>query len=234
MATLPRNPARPTPDPAGRTPGDKAPAPGFLIPIDLLPPTKSNDTAYKIRRPSTAESFIPIVGPAWEGIADYQDGNYAGAAFNGAMAVADALPITPAVKLLRVMYKLAKRYDKGLASADAMRKRFKALGLTSPGREVHHTIPLNGASRTAKGDVRNHAAFLKVMPQEQHRRLTGSWQVKLPDGTLQRLPQYNRAQKLWYGTTDWQKAFPTAVGAKAADSWQNLTRPSDPAPSGRR
>lgn len=234
MANLPRDPARPAPDRIGRAPVNKAPAPGFLVPIDLLPPPKSNNIAYKVRRPSTAESFIPIVGPAWEGIADYQEGNYAGAAFNGAMAVADALPISPAAKLLTVMFKLSRRYGKGLASADAMRKRFKAMGLTSPGREVHHTLALNGANRSAKGDVRNHAAFLKVMPREQHRRLTGSWQVKLPDGTSQRLPRYNQAQRLWYGTTDGQKAFPTAVGAKAVDSWQNFTRPDDPTPSRQR
>jgi hypothetical protein len=52
----------------------------------------------KIQRPNLAQSFIPVVGPAWEAAADLQDGNYAGAAFNGAMAVADVLPIGVAAK----------------------------------------------------------------------------------------------------------------------------------------
>lgn len=30
----------------------------------------------KIQRPNTLESFIPVVGPAWEAAADLQDGNY--------------------------------------------------------------------------------------------------------------------------------------------------------------
>lgn len=49
--------------------------------------------APDIPRPNTAQTFVPVVGPAWEAIADLQDGDYGGAAFNGAMAAADALPV---------------------------------------------------------------------------------------------------------------------------------------------
>ncbi|KKC27971.1 hypothetical protein [Sphingomonas sp. SRS2] len=188
------------------------PPPGFLIPIDLLPPTQESGGDFSIRRPSTLESFIPVVGPAWEAAADFQDGNYGSAAFNGAMAVADALPVSPAIKLLNLMSKMNKRYKPGLASAGAMQKRYKSLKLTSPGHEVHHTLPLNGASRTAKGDLRNSPAFLKVLPKEQHRRLTGSFNGKR---------QYDPVRKIWYGTNEWQKAVPTAIAGRAADNIEN-------------
>jgi hypothetical protein len=52
----------------------------------------------KIQRPNTPESFLPVVSPAWEAAADLQDGTYGGAAFNGAMAVGDALPVGAIVK----------------------------------------------------------------------------------------------------------------------------------------
>lgn len=42
-----------------------------------------------IPRPNLAESFIPVVGPGWEAVADLQQGNYGGAAVNGALAASD-------------------------------------------------------------------------------------------------------------------------------------------------
>jgi hypothetical protein len=169
----------------------------------------------KMQRPNLAESFIPVVGPAWEAAADLQDGNYGGAAFNGVMAVADALPIGVAAKGIKAASKGIGILKDGSVTADAARKMLRARGLARPGEEVHHTIPLDGLGRNVQ-DWRNHFAFLKPLPKEIHRRLTGSWMGK---------PEFDPIRKIWYGTTDWQKAVPTGVAGYATDAWENLTHP---------
>lgn len=168
-----------------------------------------------IPRPNLAQSFIPVVGPAWEAAGDLQDGDYAGAAFNGAMAVADALPVGAVVKGANAARKGIGILNKGSVSADAARKQIRGAGLAGKGEEIHHTIALKGKSRTAQ-DPRNHYALLKVLPKEQHRRLTGSWNGK---------PRYDPIRRIWYGTTDWQKSVPTALAGWAVDAWENFTQP---------
>jgi hypothetical protein len=92
----------------------------------------------------------------------------------------------------------------------------KKAGLTGPGKEVHHSIPLDGVGRSVQ-DWRNHYLFLKVLPKEVHRRLHGSWAGK---------PRYDPVRRIWYGTTDWQKAFPTLAASRTADSVENSSRNS--------
>lgn len=167
-----------------------------------------------IPRPTLAQSFIPVVGPAWEAVADVQDGDYASAAFNGAMAVADMLPIGVAAKGARAASRGVGMLKNGSVTANAAQKMLKARGVVKPGYEVHHTIPLNGTGRTVQ-DPRNHFMFLKPLPQDQHRRLTGSWQGK---------PRYDPVRRVWYGTTDWMKAFPTAATANGLDAVENVDR----------
>lgn len=172
----------------------------------------------RIARPNLAESFIPVVGPGWEALADVQDKNYAGAAFNGAMAVADALPFAVGLKGLKALDKGVGILKEGSVSADAARKQLRRLGFAKKGEEIHHTVPLNGTSRTAQ-DWRNHYAFLKPLPKDVHRRLTGSWAGK---------PRFDPIRRVWYGTTDWMKAIPTGVAGYAADSWENISHAFDP------
>lgn len=172
----------------------------------------------RIQRPNLAQSFIPVVGPAWEAAADLQDGNYGGAAFNAAMALGDALPVGAVVKGARAARKGIGVLKKGSVTAGAAAKKIKRAGLTAPGQEIHHSIPLNGLSRSAQ-DWRNHYALLKILPKATHRRLTGRW------GDA---PRFNALERLWHGTTDWQKSGPAALGAYAADSWENLAGPFDP------
>jgi hypothetical protein len=38
-------------------------------------------------------------------------------------------------------------------------------------------------------------------------------------------PEFDPIRKIWYGTTDWQKAIPTGMAGYAADAWENLTHP---------
>jgi hypothetical protein len=90
----------------------------------------------------------------------------------------------------------------------------KKAGLTGPGMEVHHSIPLDGVGRSVQ-DWRNHYLFLKVLPKEVHRRLHGSWAGK---------PRYDPIRRIWYGSTDWQKAFPTSAVSRTADVVENTHR----------
>jgi hypothetical protein len=225
MARMPRGEPRSVPDPAGELYDEQmaklkaqreAEDRGFRSPLDMAEDALEGfQNGPKIERPSMAQSFIPVVGPAWEAAADLQEGNYGGAAFNAAMAVGDVLPAGAIIKGARAASKGIGILKKGSVSANAAAKQIRKAGLAGKGEEIHHTIPLNGKSRTAQ-DPRNHYALLKTLPKEQHRRLTGSWEGK---------PRYDPIRRVWYGTTDWQKSVPTAIGSYAADAWENVSRP---------
>jgi hypothetical protein len=188
---------------------------GLRSPLDMAQSALQDfQDGPKIQRPTLGQSFIPIVGPAWEAAADLQEGDYAGAAFNGVMAVTDALPVGIVAKGARAASKGIGILKAGSVSSNAAIKQMRKRGVVKPGYEVHHTVPLNGTSRTAQ-DARNHYALLKPLPKEQHRRLTGSWDGK---------PRYDPIRRMWYGTTDWQKAAPTFVAGYLADTVENLTQ----------
>jgi hypothetical protein len=125
---------------------------------------------------------------------------------DAASAITDVLPVGVAFKGLRAASKGIGVWKTGSVTAGAAAKMIRRRGLAGAGEEIHHTIPLNGLSRSAQ-DFRNHYAFLKTLPKEQHRRLTGSWMGK---------PRYNAAQRLWVSTTDWMKAYPAGVAGRAA------------------
>ena len=225
MARMPRGEPRSVPDPAGEL-YDKEMARvraqrdaedrDFRSPLDMAQGALEDfQNGPKIQRPNLAQSFIPIVGPAWEAAADLQDGNYGGAAFNAAMAVGDALPAGAIVKGVRAASKGIGVLKKGSVTSGAAIKQIRKAGLAGKGEEVHHTFPLNGKGRSEQ-DWRNHYAFLKTLPKETHRRLHGSWNGK---------PQFDPVRRAWHGTTDWQKTVPSAIGTLAADAWENLSEP---------
>ena len=222
MASMPRGEPRTVPDEAGELYDQYlARQRAIRVAEDRGRPAPLEGAAKLLRdfqagpdipRPSTAQSFIPVVGPAWEAVADVQDGDYGGAAFNAAMAAGDLLPIGIGLKGVRAAVKGVGVLKKGSVTANAAAKSLRAKGMVKPGHEVHHTVPLRGTSRTAQ-DPRNHYALLKVLPKEQHRRLTGSWNGK---------PRYDPIRRVWYGTTDWQKSLPAGLAADAADAMENL------------
>ena len=222
MAAMPRGEPRSVPDPAGEAyDAAMAKVRARRLAEERGGPISAAREALrdwqegpKMARPSFGQSLIPVVGPAWEAAADLQDRHYGRAALNTAFAIADVLPVGVAFKGLRSASKGIGILKDGSVSANAAQKMLKSKGLTGVGTEVHHTIPLNGASRTAQ-DWRNHYALLKVLPKAEHRRLTGRW------GDL---PRYNPAQRLWYGTTDWMKVAPMAAGAWTADRAEDALR----------
>lgn len=180
---------------------------------------------WKISRPGTAASLIPVIGPAWEAAADIQEGDYGSAAFNGAMAVVDVLPGGQLVKMGRVA-KLLSAANKGkpLSSLNArqMRARYAKAGLIKSGEELHHTVPLRDwkilpkADRNAAGVVRNSPLLLKVMDPAAH---------KLAHGKAQGL---DRVRQVWHGSNALEKSVVGAGVAKTADAgeaWMEGSRP---------
>jgi len=115
MVKMPRGEPRSVPDPAGELYDREmarmraqrlAEERGLGSPLDMARDALEDfQNGPKIQRPSTAQSFIPVVGPAWEAVADLQEGNYGGAAFNVAMAVGDVLPVGAMVKGTRAATK---------------------------------------------------------------------------------------------------------------------------------
>lgn len=225
MAATPRGEPRTVPDPAGELyDREMARVRAARLAAERQAPVSPLDRAGQafrkfqggpdIPRPSTAQTFIPVVGPAWEAAGNLQDGEYGKATFNAGMAAAEILPIGVALKGVRTAMKGVGILKRNSVTADAARKAIKKAGLSKPGQEVHHTVPLKGLGRNTQ-DPRNHFAFLKVMPKDQHRRLTGSWAGK---------PKYGPVGQVWYGTTDWMKAVPTGIGGYLADTGQNVVQ----------
>lgn len=228
MARMPPGQPRTVPDPAGELYDQQmakvraqreAEDRGIRSPLDMAQDALHDfQNGPKIQRPNLAESFIPVVGPAWEAAADLQDGNYGGAAFNTAMAVADALPVGVTVKGLNAARKGVGVFKEGSLTAGAAASRLRDWGIAKKGEEIHHTVALNGTKRNEQS-WKNHYALLKVLPEEIHQRLTRSWNGK---------PRFDPIRRIWYGTTDWQKAVPTGVAGYVADAWENVTRPFAP------
>jgi hypothetical protein len=169
----------------------------------------------EIGRPNLAESFIPVIGPAWEAAADFKDGDYGGAAFNGGVAIADAFGAGVAAKGFKAAGKGITALKAGSLTDNAARKAYRAAGMAGEGEEVSHMFGFRGIDRKAP-NWRNHYMFLKPLPKEIHRRLTGRW------GDL---PRFDPLRRFWYGTNDWVKVAPPAATARVADSAENLNRP---------
>jgi hypothetical protein len=193
--------------------------------IRALEQSRAAMADWKISRPSTAASLIPVIGPAWEAAADIQDGDYGSAAFNGAMAVADAFPIGQLMKL-RHLAKLLSAANKGkpLSSRNfrQMRELYAKAGLIKPGQQLHHTAPLRAwkilpkADRKTLGLIRNSPALLKVMDPAAH---------KFAHGKKQGL---DRARQVWHGSNALEKSVVGATVGKAADAgeaWTERPRP---------
>ncbi|WP_442681263.1 hypothetical protein ACSBM8_08900 [Sphingomonas sp. ASY06-1R] len=166
----------------------------------------------KIARPNLAEEFIPVIGPAWDAVADLQEGNYGSAAFNAAMAVSDVTPIGFGIKAVRGASKITRALKTSLPKAYAVQRKIHKLGLASRLEDVHHVFELNGIARNVK-HWKNNPIFLKVLPRQTHQRL----HHRVGD-----MPQFGPARRLWYGTTDWMKAGAAGIAGDVADTIENF------------
>lgn len=185
--------------------------------------------AAKMPRPSTLATFVPVVGPVWEMLADLQARNYTGAGVHAAAGGLDLLPATTALKGVRAADKGASLLNGSFLTAQQAQKLMRDRGLTAAGEQSHHSVALNGMPRNVP-NWRNNPAFLKPLPTEIHQRIHRSWNGK---------PRFDPLRQAWYGTTDWMKTIPAGIAGYATDAWENLTHPfsgseSDgPKPAGR-
>lgn len=224
-------PRQPRPMTAGGLPSSNAVPHEQLTPEDRM--QRMFDLLGKV--PSIPEpgawAYVPVVGPAWETARDLQQGDYAGAAFNGAMLAAEFSPLAAARRAMKLVDAVnGMRRGAFLARAGTQTARIRKIEDVGKGFEVHHTIPMEGwgpipkASREAEGLWRNHPANLKVMDKTKHRRLTGKW---TDPGTGEVLERFDPVRRVWHGTNALQKSGAAATAATGADAVQNLLRWDD-------
>lgn len=167
-----------------------------------------------VGHPGFAESLIPVWGSGREAVADFQEGDYAGAALNGALAASD---LFLAGSVAKGLAKGGLYMVKGTIGEDAAKSAWKAVrkdmgdrGLLEKGQHGHHwAIPQRGWGKSVPAAIRNHPLNIKPMPSAQTH-----WRIEHRVGTK---PRFNSAQRYWYGTPDWAKVGTgAAVGHPAA------------------
>ena len=178
------------------------------------------EEAWWKEHPGTLESLTPVWGSAREAVADAAEGDYLGAAVNGALAVSDLAPGAYAAKAA------AKVGVKGLLKGgshtwNATRKWIGKNGFAESGQHVHHgMIPQGGWGKWVPDKIKNQLWNATPMRSPQvHGRIHG------PYGGL---PQYPLPQRYWIGAPDWAKrahVWLPSGAATAADSFQERKRP---------
>ena len=224
MARMPQGQPRPVPDPDGdrydemlrqeRLRRARAEA------AEAGPPGAS------VGHPELLESLIPVWGSGREAVADFQEGDYAGAALNGALAASDLFLAGAIVKGVAKggVYTVGK-----MAAKKATKKATKTTPYNwdakvrpwmgekrylAKGQAGHHwAIPQNGWGKGVPERIKNQPWNIKPMPEgpagaEMHGRMTGRYKGK---------PKFNALERYIYGTPAWSKtATGAAVGHPAA------------------
>lgn len=149
---------------------------------------------------------LPVLGPSFEAIRHFSDRELLPGLFQTGIAASDALGLRTGMMVLGAVER-GTAWNPGRMTAEAVRKQSRRRGVAGPGQEINHSIELAGIPRTAV-NWRNHPAFLKILPQADHRRLRGKW------GNL---PRYGPVQRLLVGTPDWMKEVPSAIALRAPD-----------------
>lgn len=164
--------------------------------------------------PGLVESLIPVWGSGREAVADALDGDYAGAALNGALAASDLFLAGSIGKGVAKggLYAVKGAIRDGAADAAwrKVRKTMGEKGMLAPRQHGHHwLIPQAGWGKAVPDAIKNHPLNINGMPSaEVHGRVHGRYKGK---------PRYNPAQRYWYGTPDWSKvATGAAVGHPVA------------------
>jgi len=159
-------------------------------------------SSRSVGHPGLAESLIPVWGSGREAVADVLEGDYAGAALNGALAASD-LFVGGAVA--KGAFKGLKYADKAVGSTaidpyawGAVSKWMRKEGLLDAGQHGHHwLIPQNGWGKNVPSRIKNHPLNIKPMPDP-----VTHWRI---DHRVGELPRFNPAQRYWYGTPAWAK-----------------------------
>jgi hypothetical protein len=183
--------------PGAAPPAGPAPAPGY------------------VGHPGFAESLIPVWGSGREAVADLQDGDYAGAALNGALAASDLFLADSIANAVRKggLYALKGAIGETAAKANwkkAVRPKLGDLGILDKYQHGHHwLIPQKGWGAKFPEVIKNHPLNIKGMPsREVHGRIHGRYKGQ---------PRFNLLERLWHGTPAWSKVGTgSAIGHSVA------------------
>ena len=182
-----------------------------------------------VGHPELLESLIPVWGSGREAVADFQEGDYAGAALNGALAASDLFLAGSVAKGVAKGGLYIARSAAKEAAEEALRKGSKTTpyswrarvrpwmqekGRLVKGQAGHHwAIPQNGWGKNVPEWLKNQPWNIMPMPEgpvgaELHGRMTGKYKGK---------PKFNALERYIYGTPTWSKtATGAAVGHPAA------------------
>ena len=224
MARMPQGQPRPVPDPDGDRYDE-------MLRQERLrraqaEAAEAGPPGASVGHPELLESLIPVWGSGREAVADFQEGDYAGAALNGALAASDLFLAGAIVKgvakggFYTVGKMAAKKATKKATKTtpynwDAkVRPWMGAQGYLAKGQAGHHwAIPQNGWGKGVPERIKNQPWNIKPMPEgpagaEMHGRMTGRYKGK---------PKFNALERYIYGTPAWSKtATGAAVGHPAA------------------
>jgi hypothetical protein len=190
---------------------DAVPAPGSLqarsaSAAQPAPPSGQPHSNH----PGFAESLIPVWGSGREAVADFQDGNIWGGAFNTALAASDLFLAGDVAKAVAKGGFYALKGPIGEAAAAQTWKRVSAKmrdeGMLEAGQHGHHWfVPQKGWGKIVPDVIKNHPINIMAMPDTAtHMRITGRYKG---------LPRFNPFERYWYGTPTWSKvATVDAVG----------------------
>ena len=172
--------------------------------------TRGPSWAPDVGHPSALESLAPIWGSGREALADLHDGDYLGAAGNGAMAISDVVLAKAVVTALgKGALKLSGSHawrSKPWDDVHGVRKWMGEKGHLKPGEHGHHgIIPQNGWGKVVPDYIKNQPWNIKGLDAVTHGRIHGRYTV---DGV--KLPRFNPAERVWHGTPTWTK--PAAAG----------------------
>jgi hypothetical protein len=210
MARMPRGEPRSVPDPDGERYDE-------MIRQERLKKERAEAAAARpgrsVGHPGFAESLIPVWGSGREAVADFQEGDYAGAALNGALAASD---LFLAESIAKGLAKGGFYFVKGAAKEGAydwsrkVRPWMGEQGRLAPGQHGHHwAIPQNGWGKHVPDAIKNQPWNIKPMADA-----TTHWRLEHRVGDL---PRFNPAERYWHGTPAWSKvATGGAVGHPAA------------------
>lgn len=204
MARMPRGEPRSVPDPDGERYDE-------MIRQERLKKKRAEAAAARpgrsVGHPGFAESLIPVWGSGREAVADFQEGNYAGAALNGALAASDLFLAESIAKGLAkggfyIAEDLAKKAPYGWKKE--VRPWMGEKGHLKPRQHGHHwAIPQKGWGKQVPDAIKNQPWNIKPMPDATtHGRL----EHRVGD-----LPRFNPVERYWHGTPAWSK-----VGTGAA------------------
>jgi hypothetical protein len=207
MAYMPRGEPRSVPDPDGE------------LYDEMIRQERQRAEAAEARKtnsvghPGFAESLIPVWSSGREAVADWQEGDYLGAAINGGLAASDLFLAGSLAKgVAKGGFYVARNAAKKAPYAwkTAVRPWMEEHKFLAPGQHGHHwAIPQNGWGKNVPDWIKNQPWNIKPMPDAKTH-----WRLEHRVGDL---PRFNPAERLWYGTPAWAKVGAGAgVGHPAA------------------